>query len=789
MITARPKPITVLLITGRPGEAQLFRHLLLAAGEYRFAVHQAQSPAAARELLRRLPAEVMLLALPPTVSDALPAVRELLNGRISGPGDQPPDHNPASPQPGGPEYLPCPPLIAIGERDDTAFAEQMLAAGARDYLVKPFLTANALERAIHHARIRSRLESGLRESRQRLDLALAGADLGLWDWHLPTDHLTLDGHWHTILGRLPPPNQPAAETRRRLIHPDDLPRLLAALERHFQGDTPAFEAEYRWHHADDRWIWVLDRGRIVERAEDGTPLRMAGSNLDISRRRRAEEELQLSHRQLEESNRNLAAAGERAARLAAEAEAANRAKSEFLTNMSHEIRTPLNSIIGFGDLLAAAEHLDPETRRQAGLIRAGGETLLILINDILDFAKIEAGRLELWERDFDLRALVTEVAALSEAGARAKALPLRLHLAPDLPERLRGDPDRLRQVLLNLLGNAIKFTDRGEVTLSVEREADARHLLCFTVADSGIGIAPDQLERIFDAFTQADDAPDRRRSGTGLGLAICRRLVTAMGGTVVAASQPGQGSTFRVTLPFAAAVEPLKRQVGAPGEQLPEVATKQAGSPDERLPGAGDHELVSQAPKGRILLAEDDAASRQLIIAALGKHGWWVDAVEDGTEALAALRRRPYDLVLLDWRMPNLDGLQTARAIRAATDLKNPVSAQQHHTFGRSARLKYTGYEAPGCLPESAALLNAYSPPKRQVGASGERLQNSQVPLIALTAHAGDAARRRCLAAGMNDYLTKPVTTAALVAMVEKWARPARRHHPVSTAAICWTGA
>ena len=697
------KPVDLLLITGRPGEAELIRHLLLAAGEYSFTLRLAQSPAAARKMLRRRPPEAMLLALPPATGDALATIRELRGpiGRT--------------------------PLLVISDRDDAEFAFKVLAAGAQDYLVKNQLTASALERAIHHARVRIQLESGLRESRQRLELALAGADLGLWEWHLPTDLLTFDGHWQTILGHRPEQTLAAGETRRRLIHPADLPHLQKAISSHLNGESPGFEAEYRWRHAEGRWVWVLDRGRIVERADDGTPLRMAGSNLDINRRKGAEEELRQRHRELEESNRRLAATGERASRLAEEAEAANRAKSEFLANMSHEIRTPLNGIIAMSELLTStAKGLEHEERRWTRIIRSSGETLLTLINDILDFSKIEAGHLELRCRDFELEEVAAKALDVAGPMARSKELTLGLKLDPRLARSYRGDRDRLGQILLNLLSNAVKFTDQGEVELRIDpgpSQPEAGHAgsgedslsgsnsgesapcpsrVIFTVRDTGIGINPERIERIFEAFTQEETTSTRRHAGTGLGLAIVRRLVDAMGGEIEVSSTPGRGSAFKVSLPL---------DKGQSEAALSSIMATGMVTGNRLLPP------TPNPSGGRVLLAEDNLTNQQVVIAILGKGGWRVDAVNNGRQALQAMRLVAYDLVLLDMRMPELDGLQTARAIRSGAG----------------------------------------------------KVLNPKTPLISLTANAGEEDRQKCLAAGMNDYLAKPISAQALLNLVEKW--------------------
>jgi len=378
------------------------------------------------------------------------------------------------------------------------------------------------------------------------------------------------------------------------------------------------------------------------------------------------------------------------------AEAANEAKSQFLANMSHELRTPLNGIIGFADLISGSD-LPPRTREHLRHIQSAGGDLLALVNDVLDFSRAEGGGLKLEHVPFDPHTLVAELRERLLPRAAAKGLALETTLEPNVPRALTGDPLRLRQILSNLLENAVKFTGTGKVVLTVSARPNGpdRHELRFEVRDTGPGIPAQTQAGIFDRFTQADSSTTRRYGGSGLGLAIVRSLVELMDGRIELESRIGQGSLFRVTATFAAA-EPLPA----------------ATAPAERAPAPGQRRA---AHPGRILLVEDSPTNQALFDAVLTGAGHRVRIAPNGQAALAALRAEPFDLVLMDGQMPVMGGTDTARAIRNA--------------------------------PEPFATL----------------------PIIALTANAlvqDEAAYR---AAGMDDYLAKPVDLDHLLAKADEW--------------------
>jgi len=397
---------------------------------------------------------------------------------------------------------------------------------------------------------------------------------------------------------------------------------------------------------------------------------------------------------------------EGARRSEAAAERANRAKSEFLANMSHEIRTPLTGILGAADLLIRRP-LDAEARSHAGIVRQSAGHLLEVIDEVLDFSKIEAGHLELEMKVFSPADTVGGVAKLMQARARAKGLELIYEPPAGLPPFLVGDPLRLRQVLLNLLSNAIKFTPRGSVRLEVAAGPTDGHSfeLGFAVIDSGIGIAPELRQSIFEAFTQADSSTTRKFGGTGLGLAICRRLVEKMGGTIVALGEPGRGSTFRFEARFL----------------VPSATTAAAGD------GTGEIDLarLRPVPPARLLVADDNSVNRLVLDAQLRALGHEPRVVESGEEVLASLAQEAFDLLLLDCQMPDLDGYETARRIRQG----------EAGTAGAAG---------------TAGILR-------------------RLPIVALTAHAMPGDREKCLRAGMDDYLSKPFTEDQLSSLLAKW--------------------
>jgi len=591
----------------------------------------------------------------------------------------------------------------------------------------------------------------------------------------------------------------------------------------------------------DAWVaerlarYRSPRGPFVQQLDDGRWLQVSERKIeeigtvavytDITSLKEAEAEMTEAMRAARE------------ARTAAEE--ASHAKSAFLATMSHEIRTPMNGVIGMTGLLLDTE-LTAEQREYAETVRRSGEALLAIINDILDFSKIEAGRLDFEEIDFELRVAVENVLELLAERAYGKGLELAYLPSADLPTWIGGDPGRLRQILTNLVGNAVKFTERGEVVVhgDLVEQTDHDALIRLSIVDSGIGIAPEARERLFQSFSQADDSTTRRYGGTGLGLAISKRLVEMMGGAIGVESVPGKGSTFWFTARVAKRpVPPTARQVN-----------------------------LAELRRLRVLGVDDNATNRALLAGQLGAWGMHVECVASALHALECLRiarreGRPYDLAILDHQMPDMDGLALARAIKSDPTLaavplvlltsvsyRGVAEEAQHAGFSafllkpiRQSQLydcvatvmgmssepapqrlitSHTLAEAPsrgrvlvaednavnqrlaarmlekrGCRVDVVAngleaveavtriaydcvFMDCQMPEMDGYVATSvirqrEALTGAHIPIIAMTANAMEGDRERCLAAGMDDYISKPVEPHELAAAIQKWGQPA----------------
>ncbi|HMD83226.1 MAG TPA: response regulator [Terriglobia bacterium] len=599
---------------------------------------------------------------------------------------------------------------------------------------------------------RRQAEESLREVSQRLQLALKSAKAATWSWDNIDGTLYWDNYIWPLYGREPKPLPASYEDFHAAIHPDDREQVKDLLNRSVQEGIP--------HYSEFRVIWpegsmhvLANRGDVC-RNEKGTVSQMTGVTWDITERKRAEEKLKLYASELEaardvqeQNTRELTKAFEELGAAKVRAEAASQAKSEFLANMSHEIRTPLNGILGMSELLLDTP-LSTEQSEYLTMLKFSTEALLVLVNDILDFSKVEARKITLDAIEFKLAESLGDTLKSLAARAYQKGLELACSIAPQVPEYLIGDPGRLRQIILNLVGNAIKFTEKGEVVVQVEVDSQSEEhvTLHFTVRDTGIGIPPGKQQVIFGPFEQADASTTRRYGGSGLGLAITSHLVKLMGGGIWVESAPGQGSTFHFTARFG-----LGRSAGT--ARWAEFARLR------NLPA---------------LVVDDNSTNRHILVEVLRRWKMIPIEAEGGQRALDLLEqskraRNPYAAILLDSQMQDIDGFAVAEFVKRDPELAGAVILMltSGGRPGDAARCRQLGIAAYLMKPvKQSEILEAI------LLAFGTPAGPSSQPLV--TRHFLREERRRLHILLAED---NPVNQALVMRLLEK------RGHTVEVAA------
>ncbi|MBD2742812.1 PAS domain-containing protein [Coleofasciculus sp. FACHB-1120] len=538
---------------------------------------------------------------------------------------------------------------------------------------------------------RKQIEQALQESNERFQLATSAVKGFIYDWDFKQNIVLRTRGLFELVGYRPEEADAKVDWWNEHVHPEDFPKISQQLSEAFANETQSyFVLEYRLRHRDGHYVYLSDYGTIARDA-NGRAIRAVGHAIDVSERRKAETALQKALQA---------------------AQAASIAKSRFLSNMSHELRTPLNAILGFSQVMVRSSSVSPDHKEQLKIINRSGEHLLNLINDILSMAKIEAGQTTLNENRFDLYQLLNDLEQMLKLKAISKGLQLTFERASDIPQYVQTDENKLRQVLINILGNAIKFTASGHITLRVKKgriseKADLQNLssktyLLFEIEDTGPGIAPNEIETLFDPFVQTE-AGRKSMQGTGLGLPISQQFLEMMGGEIVVSSQLGQGTTFTFDI--------VASEVTKPHEKSLSITQEVIG-------------LEPNQPVYRILVVEDVEENRQLLLKILKPLGFEVREAVNGQEAIALWSTWKPHLIWMDMRMPVMDGYEATREIKAL-EQQSAVAGENNN------------------LPANSSPTNA-------------------TKIIALTASAFEEDRAKIMTAGCDDFIHKPFRESML---------------------------
>ncbi|MEG5034944.1 ATP-binding protein, partial [Microcoleus sp. AT3-D2] len=542
-------------------------------------------------------------------------------------------------------------------------------------------------------RDRQQIQETLRESEERYQLTLESVNEGIWDWQVQTNAIYFSPQWKAMLGYQDSEIPNEFSSWETLVHSENSHPILDFLKDYLKsGSNESYSWEFQMRHKNGSYRWILSRGRVVERDAEGKPLRLVGSHTDFTDRKQTEIELHIAKEA---------------------ADGANKAKSEFLANMSHELRTPLNGILGYAQILMRSKNLDSQNLNGLKIIHKCGSHLLTLINDILDFSKIEARRIELYPTQFDFRAFLEDVSQIFRLSSEQKAISFICQFDSGLPTNLQADEKRLRQVLINLVGNAVKFTDQGGVTFKVQliksvalepnpKELNAINTIRFQIEDTGVGIGAEQMQKIFKPFEQVGST-DKMAEGTGLGLAISLKIIEMMGGSIQVNSQLNAGSQFWFDLDLPSASK---------WESAIQLQAAIAGYQGNKL---------------KILAVDDKWENRSVLVNLLTPLGFEVIEAANGQVALEQINYLQFNAVITDLVMPKMDGFELVRRLRSQTKFKDLVIIVSSASVFEAEQQKSLNAGANACLTKPVQADELFALLQKHLSISWVYQESSQL--------------------------------------------------------------